>query len=238
MSNFDYSHGGGVPSAADIEAVMAIATAATVATDPVFPASPIEKRLERVRRWLIAHTMHAVMVMLVTAGLALYSKSQALVSTTLALAIISQLLATAMMIPGIIVGALFLRQSIKKPYGVFLARVQGLAHVDRIYVNDFIKCSPHALRYVLMNYRYERNGQEKRAGMLVGAIDKIGIAPALAGLVLLTWNLFKLPGEIGWAGVFGPVLFAFYLMAFGAATMTHRMDRVIALLDYSIQLTK
>ena len=96
-------------------------------------------------------------------------------------------------------------------------------------------CSQHAVQYVLAYHRYERMGYEKRTGMLSGAIDKVGIIPALAGLLLLILNLIKFPAIAGWAGFIGPLLLAFYFLAMASAVMTQRMDRVISLLEYSIQ---
>jgi len=238
MSKLDHDNGGVIPSASDIEAVMAIVTDATTASELLLPASPIELSLDRLRRWFLAHAARVAMVMLGVAGLALYSKSQPLANTTLTLGIIAQLLALAMMITTIVGGIIFANGLRKNPYGMVLERVRALAYRERAHIDGFAKCSPYALRYVLLCYRHERNGYEKRGGMIAGAIDKIGIFPALAALVLLVWNLLNIPGAVGWAAFFGPLLFAFYWMALASAALTQKMDRVIALLEYGVQSSK
>jgi hypothetical protein len=40
---------------------------------------------------------------------------------------------------------------------------------------------------------------------------------------------------MAWASFFGPILFAFYLLAVASAGMLQKMDKVIGLLEYRIQ---
>jgi hypothetical protein len=227
-----------MPSATDIQMVITIVTDATNAKRPSLATSPVERRLEIMQQWFLSHAIHAAVVMLVTAGLAVYTKSRPLADTTLALVLISQFLVIAMLIPMIVSGTIFLLRIRRAPYDPFFQLVQSSAHLDLARADALAKCPKQAVQYVLAYFKYERNGYEKRAGLLVGAIDKVGIMPALAGLVLLVSNLGRVPGATGWAGIFGPLLLAFYFMALASAGMTQKMDRVIALLEYSVQSRK
>lgn len=227
-----------VPGNEAIKQVIRIVTKATTEKRPMLPASPLERRLESLQQWFLSHAVHAAIVMFATAILAVYSKSRPLTDTTLALAVISQVLVIAMFVAGIVSGTLFLLYVRKSPYGPFLTLVQSSAEHDLAHVTELSKCSKEAVQYMLVHYRQERNAYERRSGMLAGSIDRIGIFPALAGLVLLVSNLLKVPGSTAWGSFFGPILLAFYFLSLAAVQMTQKMDRVIALLEFSIQVRK
>jgi hypothetical protein len=143
-----------------------------------------------------------------------------------------------MMLAAIASGALFARDLVRSPYTFLLSLVQQTLHRNLKYVERLATCNRLAVQYVLAYYKHERNGYEKRAGMIGGAIDKVGIFPALAGLVLLIWNLLKVPGAPGWATFFGPLIFSFYMLSIATSAMTQKMDEVIALLEFSVTSRK
>ena len=71
--------------------------------------------------------------------------------------------------------------------------------------------------------------------MIAGSLDRVGIFAALAGLVLTVTNLIKVSDSIPWGMFFGPLLMMLCVQAVAAAAMMQKMDRVIALLELSIQ---
>lgn len=221
-----------------IQQVMVIVTKATLAKRPLLPSTTLELRLERIQRWFLSHAVHAAIVMFVTALLAVYSKSRPLFDTMLVLSVIAPLLMLPMFAALIVSGSLFFMQMRKTPYNPFLSLVRLSACQDLAYANELAGCQKEALQYVLVHYKQERNGYERRSGMLAGAIDKVGIFPALAGLVLLVANLLKVPGATQWGTFFGPLLLAFYFLSMASCHMTQKMDRVIALLEFSVQAKK
>lgn len=227
-----------VPTAEEIHDVLAILTRATNAKRPMLPSTPMERRLHSLEQWFLSHAVHAAVVMFAVGLLAIYFESQPMRHTVLALAAISETLVIAMFIVGIVGGILFVQQLRKSPYAPFLRLVESSAEHDLTYVRELAPYSKHVLQYMLIHYKQERNGYERRSGMLAGAIDKVGIVPALAGLVLLTWNLMKVPGSTAWGTFFGPLLLAFYFLSLASSHMTQKMDRVIALLEFVIQARK
>ncbi|GAB3420186.1 hypothetical protein NX774_17335 [Massilia agilis] len=238
LDKFSATEDSAIPSDEAIQQVIAIITKATTAKRPMFPLSPWEQRLASLERRFLAHAVHASMVMVFTAALAVYFDSRPLTDTTLVLGILSQLLVIVMSVVGIVSSAPFLFQTIRSPYGQFMDLVRLSAQHDLAFVSELSKCSKEAMQYVLVQYRQARNGYERRSGMLGGAIDKVGIFPALAGLVLLVSNLLKVPGSTSWASFFAPLLLAFYFQSIGAAQMTLKMDRIVALLEFAIQAKK
>lgn len=202
-----------VPTDEAIQQVIAIITKATTAKRPMLTSSPWERRLEALQRRFLAHAAHAAVVMIGTALLAVYFESRPLTDTTFVLGILSQLLVIAMFVVGFVSSTPFLFHTLRSPYGQFLALVRLSVQHDLAYVSELSKCSKEAMQYVLVQYRQERNGYERRSGMLGGAIDKVGIFPALAGLVLLVSNLLKVPGSTSWASFFSPLLLAFYFLS-------------------------
>jgi hypothetical protein len=228
----------GVPLKEDIERVFAIVTRATTSKRPELPTSRLEQRLRRSEQWFFSHAVHAAVVMIAAALLALYLKSQSWIHTMQALSIISLVLVLAMFVVGIVSGSLFFLNLRKSAYGPFLGLVRLSAMHDFVHVQELVSCRKEALQYVHVHYKQERNGYERRSGMLGGSIEKIGFFPALAGLVLLVFNLLKVPGAIAWGSFFGPLLLAFYFMSIASSQMVSRMDRVIALLDFVIQSKK
>lgn len=221
------------------QAISAVA-AATVAIRPLQlqPMSPLERQLDAAHQWLFSHAMHAATVMLGSGLLSLYMKSKPLAETSAVLGGLSSLLIVAMFIAAIASFTPFLWRMFKTPYAPLLSLVQLSAQHDLQQVCQLIGFSKETLQYVLMQYKFERNAYERRSGMLAGTIDKVGIFPALAGLVLLVSNLLKIPGVTAWGSLLGPLLLAFYFLSIATCQMTLKMDKVIALLEFCIQQKK
>jgi hypothetical protein len=227
-----------IPTVEQINKVMNVVAEATVAKRPLLPQTIFERRANAVGQWFFAHSVHASLLMLATAFLAFYLKSRPLIDTSIALAEISNVLFFGTL-GAIILGSIpFLWYVFRSPYGPFLTFVKSSAHFDLKFVQALNDCSTEAVLYVLVQYRQQRNVSERRAGMIAGAIDKVGIFPALATLVILVTNLTKAPGTVPWASIFGPLLLAFNFLSVAACEMMQKMDRVIALLEFSIQNKK
>jgi hypothetical protein len=227
-----------IPTDQEIQEVMDVVTEATVAKRPLLPQTIYERRANAVGQWFFSHSMHASLLMFATAILAFYLKSVPLIDTSIALAAISNVLFFGVLC-AIILGSIpFLWYVFRSPYGPFLALVKSSAYFDLKFVCALDDCSVEAVRYVLVQYRQQRNVSERRAGMVAGAIDKVGIFPALAALVILLTNLLKAPGTVPWASIFGPLLLAFNFLSIAACEMLQKMDRVIALLEFDIERRK
>jgi hypothetical protein len=71
------------------------------------------------------------------------------------------------------------------PLGVIVDAVRKYAETDVQHVNDFYKYETDALKYVLVQLKAERAAWERRVGMLVGALEKVGVIPGLAALIAI-----------------------------------------------------
>ena len=227
-----------VPREQSLRQVLEIVAKSTKAKRSSLPESTFERRWSAIQRWLMEQAIPPGIVMSITALLALWFKSRPLLDTMLVLAIICELLAIGMMCSSIVGGTPFLWRLRKAPYAPFLTLVELSTEKDLPIIDELSRCSKEAIQYVLVQYKLERNAFERRTGMLAGTIDKVGIFPALAGLVITVSNLVKASDSTGWGSFFGPLLLILYVQALSAVQMTQKMDKVIALLDFSIQMRK
>jgi hypothetical protein len=179
-----------------------------------------------------------MITILTLAGLAVPVKVKLLYEVAMILLNLMLLLCYLMCFGISLVGISFLWRLATNPYALFLQHVDLVSQFDHPSVDALNQCRKNALQYVLTHYKYQRLGYERRAGMIAGAIEKVGLLPALAGLIILLSNLSKAGVTIGLSDFIGPVLLSFYGIGVLSAHMTHRMDRVIALLEYSLQLKK
>jgi len=197
-----------------------------------------EQRLDAFNKEIMSHAMLGFVTMIVMALLAFYVKSQPLRSATLALAIIVQLFGLALLGVVTVGGFLFMWQLRKSPFGPFFSLVKAYSDMDIAFVHRLGACDKSAVQYVLTYYKYERANFEKRGSMIAGSIERIGLFPAMAALIVLVASLAKVSEVATWAVMFGPLLFAFYVMLVASFPMTQKMDRVIALLEFSVQSRK
>ena len=224
--------------AAEVEKVMEIAEQATTAQKNPVPKTAIKRRLDAANTYIMSHGIAGFATTIAMALLAAYTKSRPLADATLVLGIVVQLAGLAIL--GIVVlgGILFFWHVKKSPYAPFFLLVKSSAEMDISFVHRLARCQKPAIQYVLSYYKYERNGFEKRGSLLAGSVERIGLFPALAALVLLVASLAKVSEVATWAVMFGPIIFAFYLMNVGAFAMTQKMDRVIAMLEFCVQSQK
>lgn len=227
-----------MPGEQALRQVLEVVARSTKAKRPSLPESVFEHRWSAIQRWLIEQAIPPGIVLSITALLALWFKSRPLLDTMLVLAIVCELLVIGMMCSSIVGGTPFLWRLRKAPYEPFLKLVELSTEKDLPIIDELSRCSKEAVQYVLIQYKQERNAFERRTGMLAGAIDKVGIFPALAGLVITVSNLVKASDSAGWGSFFGPLLLILYVQALSAVQMTQKMDRVIALLEFSIQMRK
>jgi hypothetical protein len=221
-----------------IRQVLEIAGRAIIAKRPKLPESHFERRMFALQQKMMAHAILPAALMCVTALLAIGFKSRPLLDTMLVFAIVCELAIIAMMGFSIVGGTPFLWRLRKAPYNPFLTFVRLSSEQELPFVDELARCQKEAVQYVLAQYKQERNAYERRAGMIAGAIDKVGIFPAIAGLVITVSNLSKVSDTTAWGSFFGPLLLAFYVLGLTSVHMTQKMDRVIALLEFSIQTRK
>lgn len=222
----------------EIEKVRKIAQEATTVRRRPLPQTRIEQRLDAFNKQVMSHAMLGFVTMISMALLAFYTKSQPLQSATLALGIIVQVFGLALLGLVIVGGLLFIWDLKKSPFGPFFTLVKSYADMDIEFAQRLAGCEKSAVQYVLTYYKYERANFEKRGYLIAGPVERIGMFPAMAALIVLVANLAKVSEVATWAVMFGPLIFAFYVMLVATFPMIQKMDRVIGLLEFSIQSRK
>jgi len=221
----------------EIEKVRRIVIEATEARRPQ-EKSKLEYRLDGLSSWMMSHGTAGFVISLLMAFIAGYTQSRPLGRSAMVLALLVQVFGLGLLFVPIIGGAVFFWQLRKSPYKPFYSLVKSSAEMDVLFVNRLCQCDKRAIQYVLAYYKYERNGLEKRSSLFCGSVERIGLLPAIAALIVLMSSLAKISEVATWAVMLGPLIFIFYLMNIGIFQMTQRMDRVIAMLEYCIQSRK
>ncbi|MFM0596062.1 hypothetical protein [Paraburkholderia dilworthii] len=226
------------PSQPQIDKVFGIVKKATTEKRPERQLTKYEKILENFSKWLLTHQLIGFSVAIILAGLSYFLHDIPLANTAFATITLSQILGVAVAVVVIALSIPFFYRLFKTPFSQFFHLVESSASFNLQYVEQLAACEAAAIRYVLTYYEGERIAFEKRCGILVGSIEKIGFFPALAGLGTLSISLTKLPAMQSWANALIFLILAFYILSTAAFAMTQRQDRVISLLKYCLESSK
>jgi hypothetical protein len=123
---------------------------------------------------------------------------------------------------------------VRAPFKPFLRLVKYALEVEQPYINRLADIDVVAVKHVLAHYKNERNAMEKRGYSLSGAIDKVGLFPALGGVALLYLGLKAFSTGSEWVQMLVPVIASFHLMNFLALDLYAKFDRIIVMLEHSI----
>jgi hypothetical protein len=218
----------------DIQEVFGIVVEATNSKIPKQTETKLERRFSSLNSWLMKNAFLGFVTMLVLTGIVYVTRSNPLIHAIQAIGIIVSILGIMMQLVVIASCIPFFWELKNSPYAPFLRLVKASSEFDLKFVNRLAICDEKAVRYVLAYYKYERNGIEKRGGMLSGSIEKIGLFPALAGLAVLASSIDKIPNVSRWTEMLVPLIFAFYFLNLTVFGMLQRKDRVITLLEFSL----
>jgi hypothetical protein len=122
----------------------------------------------------------------------------------------------------------------RAPLKPLLQSVRHALDVERPYRDRLELIEINAVKHVLAHYRNEREAMEKRGSLLSGAIDRIGLFPALGGVALLYLGLSALKSTNGWILMLVPVILVFHFMNFLAFGWYQKVDRIIVMLECSV----
>lgn len=223
-----------VVSLAEVQEVFAIVSEATTTKRPRLPETPMERHLAQLSELVMTHAMLGFVTMLVIAALAYYSHSYPLLNTTAAVGFLSILCVFVFFILTILAAIPLVVKVRKAPYSPILGLVKLAIDFDLQYARRLAICDKIAVQYVLMQYKYERNGLEKRGGVLSGSLEKIGLFPALGAVALLSVGLSNIGFGNGWIQMLAPLILAFHFLNLATFGMLQKMDKVIALLEFSL----
>jgi hypothetical protein len=232
-----------VVSFPEIKIVLKIVSDATCALPPDESLSPEIRRFDKRRNSISAKCNIILKVLLVSIGLLFIAVGLVAVFESSAIMLSIETLGVLTIVGSLVVVVLMLAANLpyiqlffKEPYSFFLAAVESSAVFDIQFVNRLALCKKDAVKYVLTYYRYERAGLEKRGGTIAGSIEKIGLFPALAAVIAL-WYAFsenKLINE--WLPILAPMILVFHIINFIVSTKLQRMDRIIEMLELSLDL--
>jgi hypothetical protein len=226
------------PSQRQIDEVFDIVKDATMEKRPTRPLTKYEQALENLSKGLLTHQLIGFSAAIILAGLSYFLHDTPLANTAFATITLSQILGVALSLVVIALSVPFFYRLFKAPFSQFFHLVESSVTFNLRYVERLASCEAAAIRYVLTYYEGERILFERRCGILVGSIEKIGFFPALAGLGTVSVSLSKLPAMQSWANALIFLILAFYILSAAAFAMTQRQDRVIALLKYCLELSK
>jgi len=226
------------PSKHEILEVFEIAKEATIAKRPTKELSKYEQWMDDVCDKLLSHQLIGFVIAIVLAVISAVWHDVELARTAFVTFTLSQLLGVILSIAVIAYSVPFVHGLFKDRFSQFMKLVESSTSFNLQYVEKLSNCNLLAVRYVLSHYEGERQAFEKRCGILVGSIEKIGFLPALAGLLTLSINLTKFNVLQSTANTLIGVVLAFYILSVGAFTMMQRQDRVIAILKYSLDAAK
>lgn len=223
---------------ANVRKLNAIVEKMTIDKRPPAPASKFEKKIDEINDAVRSYAIVGFFTMIVLAALTYVSDSYPLAIVTAIIGTPVSVLGLAMFVLIILAALPTIIELWKTPYAPFLRLLNGISDWYFPYVQQLAACDKKALEYVLMQYKIQRAGFERRSGMLAGSIEKVGIFPALGALAALATTLSKTLAFAGWVQAILFLILAFNCLNFVMAPMLHRMDEVIAILEYSIASRK
>lgn len=226
---------------ADVMAAFEVVSEFTLTRRTLPPSDSPNDRFERLASKLQSYGKRVFLFLLVLVvfeigcgALGYYVKSNLLVSISNGAIGASLLLWTAYMlatsvayVPGVI-------KIFRAPFKPLLQLVKHSIKEERSYLDRLASINVSAVKHVLAHYRNERNAMEKRGSSLSGAIDKIGLFTALGGVALLYLGLKEFAVGHEWIGMLVPVIAVFHFMNFLALDMYAKFDRIIVMLECSI----
>lgn len=224
----------GAASLSAIQEVFAVASKMTTTKRPRLPETALGRRLAQLSELVMTHAMLGFLTMIVIAALAYYSQSSPLLNTMASVGILSILCILTFFVLTILSAVPLLAKIRKAPYSPIFDLIELSINFDLQDVHRLTRCDKAAVQYVLMQYKYERNGLEKRGGILSGALDKVGLFPALGALALLSTGLSNVGFGGSWIQMLAPLILAFHFLNLATFGMLQKMDKVIALLEYSL----
>ncbi|GJH08449.1 hypothetical protein CBA19CS11_06445 [Caballeronia novacaledonica] len=197
--------------------------------------TPIERWFERAASTLLTHSIAILVALFCLVAMSWIFQKDALRDALYVTSVLLGGLELAIAFIGVGGAIPFFHRLRKAPFDPLLSSVSEASHLDLPSVNELVQHDREVVSFVLAHYAHERLAFKKRGGMLAGALEKVGLFPALAaffGVAATVWDHTEFP--FARALVF--VIPAFYCMNFWALSLMQNMDRTIAMLEYSLQV--
>lgn len=125
---------------------------------------------------------------------------------------------------------------LRHPFGVLLNNAVAMAAVDLRYLPRLERKPLQLLEVTSLEIEAERRSFERRISLVIGAIDKVGLAPGLLATFLSLHQLPSTLSQLVLALAYAtPALYFFGAMAH---LMAMRLDRMSKLLDLAVARKK
>ena len=123
---------------------------------------------------------------------------------------------------------------VKNPFQLTLDHAKRLSHIDRRYVRLLSTKNVDQLSYILIELKAEKDAFHKRVSLMVGSIDRLGLLPSLLSTAVLLGRIS--PDHSDWIFAIGYATVLLYFVGVYAHYMMSRMERMIGLLGYVIEM--
>ena len=130
------------------------------------------------------------------------------------------------------------RKRIANPLGSIIDTIRKYAETDVDIVKDLYKRETDDLKYMLTQLKAERSAWERRVGMLVGALEKVGIIPGLAALIAIYMRPEITKPLTGWVAGIAYGIPGVYIIGMWSHLHMSRLDRFIMLIEMVIEAKK
>lgn len=218
----------------DIDAVFQILANATNRTRAKKPKGRLEVMAEKISKIAMVLGLAGFLLLISLAVLSVWEKFDWIYPTALGISVIVNLCALVLLMESIVSSTPGVFRIIKRPFNSLLERMQEAAINEAMYVEELTAYKVEVLEYALIHYKAERGAFERRSANISGTMEKVGIVPALLAYAVVASSLLKDAGQLVKILVWTAP--AFYCLAFFAGLLSQKMDRVAALLEYSIKL--
>jgi hypothetical protein len=221
---------------AEIDAVFQVLSKATKRIRPEKRKKRIELVVEKIQKIAITCGLGSFLVLLLLAVISVWEKGGWVYWSAVGISIVTNLCAIGMLMEPIILGAPSVYRIMKNPFDDLLARMHEAAVSEAQYVEELSGYETVVLEYALTQYKAERSAFARRTEILAGALEKVGIFPAMLAYFAVASSVLKEAGQFVTILVW--TVPAFYCLAFAGGVLNLKMDRIIALLEYSIKLKR
>lgn len=124
----------------------------------------------------------------------------------------------------------FLMELTRRPLEILFRNMQPSIEADLRFLPALMNCSSSDVENSLVQVKAEREFFERRVGLFVGAIDKVGIIPALLALTTVVKNI----SQWTWLTTFVYAVPFLYMFGIYCQFVIMRLDRKAKLLELVI----
>lgn len=120
----------------------------------------------------------------------------------------------------------------KNPIGLLFDNASATARVDSLLLPHLLRRSTEHLELLLLELKAEREFFERRLSLVVGAIEKVGLAPGLLAAGISLSNIKADQPE--WVSALAYATPILYVFGVGAHFLLMRLDRFVKLTELAV----